>query len=70
MESVLAKLADNDLKPGEFTALQVYEQHRTGGGTKSLEAIRSMMKRMADNGDLLTRQIIENGKVANAYRVP
>ena len=32
LEMILAELADNELKPGEFTTRQLYEKHVEGGG--------------------------------------
>jgi len=70
LDSILAELADDHLKPGEFTALQVYEQHKAAGGMKSQEAIRGTLKRKETKGDLVSRPIVLNGNVTNAYRVP
>lgn len=68
LDAILAELAEDGLRPGEFTAQQAFDRHKELGGTKSCESIRGLLKRMANGGDLLTRQCVLGGKVTNCYR--
>jgi len=70
LNAILKKLTDDGLRPGEFTSKQVFVQHRAAGGDKSYHAVRFMISTLAENGDLLARKTVIDGRVTNAYRVP
>lgn len=69
LETVLAQLASEGLRADEFTAAQVFEQHRAGGGTRTTRAVRCMLDTMVENGDLVKRLVLLNGKHTGAYSV-
>ena len=70
LDAILAELADDHLKPGEFTAQQAYEQHKQAGGNKTYQSVRQIILRKLDDGELLARKVTVNGTRVNAYRVP
>ena len=70
MDSLLAELAEDGLRPGEFTARQAYESHREKGGARSDRSIREILVAKARNGQMLCRKAVIDGKWTNAYRAP
>ena len=70
LDTILAELADDHLKPGEFTARQVYDQHREQGGSMTFDAIRKRLSVIEERGDITSRRLIFKGTTTKAYRVP
>lgn len=70
LDAILEKLTEDGLRPGEFTAKQVYTQHRAAGGEKSYHAVRFVISTMHENGDLVLRKTVMDGRITNAYRLP
>lgn len=67
LEMILAELADNELKPGEFTTRQLYEKHVEGGGKMGMNALQQRVKRLYQDGNLKSRKVVIGGKMTNAY---
>jgi len=70
LDSFIAEIMSDVLRPDEFTARQVYEKQRDAGGQKTLDSVRGLLQRMENQGNLKARRIILNGKITAAYSVP
>ena len=70
LEAILAELADDGLRPGEFTAIQAHAEHVAAGGKRSVKAIRCILQEKANAGKLNTRKVSIDGSSQNAYSAP
>lgn len=70
LDSVLAQIMADELRPGEFTAQQAFYKHREMGGKKTLQSVRCFLQRLESAGDIKGRRIKINSKVTVAYSVP
>ena len=70
LATALAVLNGNGLRDGEFTAVEAHRQHVDGGGTRSLESVRSTLIRMVQKKKLVRRSVVIAGTVTNAYSAP
>lgn len=69
LDSILADLALDELRPDEFTAKMTYEKHTESGGLRSIASVRNHLHRMAQAGRLASRKVLLNGKIETAYSV-
>ena len=70
LESILAELAEDVIRPDEFTAKMTYEEHMKAGGTRTLAAIRAHLLRRSNEGKLKSRSINIDGKITTVYSLP
>jgi len=70
LESILAELAEDVIRPDEFTAKMTHEEHMKAGGTRTLAAIRAHLLRRSSEGKLKSRSINIDGKITTVYSLP
>jgi|APGre2960657404_1045060.scaffolds.fasta_scaffold07885_2 hypothetical protein len=70
IDAILAELAEDVIRPDEFTAKMTYEQHVKAGGTRTLASIRAHLLRRSNEGKLKSRSINIDGKITTVYSLP
>ena len=69
LDTILAELADNEIRPDEFTSMMAHERHVAEGGQMTVEAIRHRLNRMVADGRLQARKVSGKTGKTLAYSV-
>jgi hypothetical protein len=70
LDWALAQIADDERKPGEFTAREFFLRAKEGGSAVTYQACRYRLGALADAGTLRVRVGKLNGTTVLFYRQP